>query len=189
MTKTIFSILILSILILSWCNINFSSEKDKKINELQQKLEEKNTLSSKRHFTYNKNWYYHWKLKIKWYIETTTKKEAFCQENCKNYTYLFFNVLETNNQNLYNFLEENNWSYFIKKDKIWIWCLKENNKITYYNESDKNWLKEYEISNNLSKKIINSNENSPIIISLNMPILSLWSWAPTCYSYFKIIDN
>ncbi len=180
-------LIILTVFIFVWCdfNQNWNSWENENNNNSQ----EENNFSQSGSFSKNEDWNYTGELKIKWFAESTQKKEAFCEENCENFTYLFFNILDSNDQDLDNFLSENNWSYFVEEDRIWIGCKTEENTINYYNESDENWLQEYELNSELSQKIINSSKNSPVTLSLNMPLLSMWSGAPTCYSYFEIIQE
>lgn len=138
-------------------------------------------------FTHS-NWDYKWAVKVKGFIEFSTMKEPFCEKNCKTFKYLFFNIIESGNKNLLNFLDEYKWP-FIWNNKIWIGCLNDSNIISYYNYSDEDWEKEYYVKLQLSEKIIKSNKDSPIIISLYKPVLTWWKWAPACYSYFRIIGD
>lgn len=122
------------------------------------------------------------------YTIVKSESESFCEENCKKYSYVFFQILNTDNVALFDFLNENKGNSFVGDKQVGLGCL-QNKNITYFNASDKIGMKEYTLSASLSKKIMESNKENPITIKLERQLFTSGSGAPACYSHFTHISD
>lgn len=114
--------------------------------------------------------------------------EPFCEKNCKKYSYVFFQVLNTDSQVLSDFLRENKGNNFIDTNQLGIGCVQDE-IITYFNDSNKLGMKEYSVPVGLSKKILDSNKEKPVTIKLERLLFTGGSGAPACYSHFTYVSS
>jgi hypothetical protein len=121
------------------------------------------------------------------YPEIERVKEAFCETDCPEYDYVFFNVTTSDTPAFDEFLESNAGNSYVGANRIGLGC-KDNNVLTYWNHSDAYNQKEFTLSNGDSNAILGAAEDSPITLTLTKLPLSAGSGAPTCYSHFTTIN-
>lgn len=113
--------------------------------------------------------------------------EPFCEKDCKNYEYVYFQIMETNSTALYDFLGINKGNSFIGEKQVGIGCRK-SGAISYYNDSNQLGMKEYYVYPDISKKILSASKNDPVAIRLERLLFTGGSGAPACYSHFTYIS-
>ncbi|OGH68767.1 MAG: hypothetical protein A2754_00155 [Candidatus Magasanikbacteria bacterium RIFCSPHIGHO2_01_FULL_47_8] len=128
------------------------------------------------------------KVAVTGYPIITEVPEAWCEENCKTYSYVLFKIVKANNNALFAFLGVNEGNSFVGKESVGLGCT-ENNVITYFNHSDQFGMQEYRLSLELSKKILEANQEKPITIQLERLLFTGGSGAPTCYSHFTRVSS
>lgn len=147
---------------------------------------------------------YHWNVTVKWFVEIIDKKENYCEENCKVYKYVYFNVLETENEYLYDYLKSK-WQNSGKE--IWLWCINNSNVsdiLYYYNYKQfaesrvqspddqiypDSYFNKFELNKFDSERIISSTKENPAIINLHVDVGRDWPHPPSCFSSFSIIEK
>ncbi|OGF21634.1 hypothetical protein A2316_01035 [Candidatus Falkowbacteria bacterium RIFOXYB2_FULL_38_15] len=118
-------------------------------------------------------------LTVTGYAVTEDIEEPFCEKNCKKYKSVLFKILNTaSNATILDLLDA----------KVKLGCA-ENQTITYFNDSDKIGMKEYEVSSELSEKILESSVQNPVTIKLQRLLFTGGSGAPACYSHFTYISE
>lgn len=122
------------------------------------------------------------------YPVVESRLESFCEENCKKYSYVFFQVLNADNVALFDFIEEKKGNSFVGDKQIGLGCL-QNKIITYSNDSDKIGMKKHTLSADLSKKIMESSREKPVTIKLEKLLLTSGRGAPDCYSHFTYVSD
>jgi hypothetical protein len=135
-------------------------------------------------FKYDERLYdYYGKLVVEGYVTTEEWPEAFCEENCQMYTYVFFNVLNTENDFFDAYIERQLGNAFVGERSIGLGCVK-NNILWRINDSDEFGPQEYTNSVETSALILNSTAERPITIQLERYLLRDGRGAPDCYSHF-----
>ena len=127
-------------------------------------------------------------LVVTGYPTIKIEPEPFCEANCKKYSYVFFQVLSTDINALPEFLGANEGNSFVGKGQIGIGCVQDK-IISYSNDSDKFGMKKYTVSQELSKKILDSTKEAPVTIELERLLFTGGSGAPACYSHFTYINS
>lgn len=127
-------------------------------------------------------------LVVTGYPVLISELEPFCEENCEKFSYVFFQVLNTDSKVLSDFLGGNEGNSFVGAKQLGIGCVK-SKIITYFNDSDKLGMKEYKVSTELSKKILDSSKEKPVTIKLERLLFTGGSGAPACYSHFTYINS
>jgi len=121
---------------------------------------------------------------VRGYAKTTPVDEAFCSEDCKKYNLVTFNVTNSNNDALTQFMDQGTGEAFIFN----LGCLNSEGKIFYSNESVETGMEDYELNESLSQSIMASTPEAPIILKLTrMPAAGMD--ATTCYSHFMGVDQ
>ncbi|MBT4917244.1 hypothetical protein HN709_03345 [Candidatus Peregrinibacteria bacterium] len=142
-------------------------------------------------FKYDEEKYvHHGTLTIEGYATLEEQQESFCEEDCSTYTYIFFNILNTDNEAIDNYVKEGKGNSFIGDNSIGLGCV-EDNSIWHISSSDISPNKEYETSQEVSYKILNSSIENPITIEVTRPLFTGGAGAPDCYSHFtqfNIVD-
>lgn len=160
--------------------------KEKKIKEnfiSYQMLKEKDISSFKADNDGN----FYGTLTVTGYPVIKKKTTTLCSEDCSSYFYIYFQVL-SENKALFKFLTNQKGNAFVGEKQIGLGCL-ENNIITYYNDSEELGMNQYNVSSELSRNILESNEQNPISITLTRLLFIGGSGAPDCYSHFTTISS
>lgn len=116
---------------------------------------------------------------------TIEKIENF--ETDETNDYVFFNIVDTKSEDFKAFLDGLSGNTYGGKDKIGLGCIN-NGKIYYFNSSDGKELESYELSENSSKKILDSTEENPIKLRLTRLEYNGGTSAPICYSHITNIE-
>lgn len=122
-------------------------------------------------------------LQAEGYPTIVKRNEGFCEENCKLYDYVFFNITRTENANIFNYLKSNSGNAFVQDKAIGMGCVTDG-KISYSNNSDSKGRVEYSISKEDTSAILAATNEKPIVLELERLQLSGGGGAPTCYSHF-----
>ena len=139
-------------------------------------------------FSQHPNIGYYGELIITGYATIRDVTEAYGEKLDPPYTYVSFEITETENSAVYDFLAQNKGNSFLGDSSIGLGCL-ENGTIEYFNESSDFGYQERTIPANLTTKILNSTEDSPIILQLTRHQPTAGSQAPSCYSHFAEIEE
>ena len=99
---------------------------------------------------------------------------------------LFFD-LEDVLQEFLKYLKDHGGNAYISEKKFALGC-SEDDKITYINDSDSTGMKSYELTKEDSSKIMNSKENKPIKLEVEIYKFTGGSGAPECYSYISRVE-
>jgi hypothetical protein len=134
-------------------------------------------------FKYHEGVGYYGNLVVRGYATTSLIPEAFCKENCPIYTYVLFNIVETNNEFIDDFIAGFEGNSFLEDGKIGLGCI-ENDALWHINDSDEFRMKKYTISLETSKAILNSNCDNLVTIKLERYPYTSGTDAPDCYSHF-----
>ena len=126
-------------------------------------------------------------LTVRGYAEIENVQEAFCEQNCNTYQYVFVKILETGNAALPLFLTEFDGNSYVQEDAIGIGCL-EGEVIRFENATDEQQMVESSISPDATRMIQESSKRNPILLKLTKKQLSGGSEAPSCYSHFSTIE-
>lgn len=116
---------------------------------------------------------------------TIEKIENF--ETDETNDYVFFNIVDTKSNDFLNYLDGLSGNTFGGNNKIGLGCT-DNEKIYYFNSSDGKELESYELSENSSKKILDSTENNPIKLRLTRLEYNGGTSAPICYSHITNVE-
>lgn len=101
--------------------------------------------------------------------------------------YVFFNIVDTKSNDFKTYLEGLSGNTFGGNNKIGLGCT-DNEKIYYFNSSDGKELESYELSENSSKKILDSTEGNPIKLRLTRLEYNGGTSAPICYSHITNVE-
>lgn len=126
-------------------------------------------------------------LQAEGYATTIEAQEAFCENNCPQYDYVFFNITKTENTNIYSYLKNRRGNSFVQDKAIGMGCLL-NGKISYSNSSDEKGIQEYSLSEEETSEIMNATADNPITLELERLQHSGGRGAPTCTSLFTTFD-
>ena len=188
-TKIMMAILIVIILgllsVTVICFMNNVSEEDKECSsEVDESLCKVNTFEYKEDdFSYS-----YGKVRVTGYINVIDVPEEQCytEEECESVSkikYVDFKVTETDSKDFKKYLKE-----FNDKDgsTIGLGCFK-NNKIMYTNNSVYFGDKDFEINEEMTKKILASTSSKPITLDLEKLEIKEAKGAPACYSHMTYI--
>jgi hypothetical protein len=109
--------------------------------------------------------------------------EAECETNCKQYDYVSFVIIKTENNNVAKFFEQMGGNSFVGDNQVGIGCLN-GDKIEYFNASDANPDGQYTISAQDTSKIIKSTKTEPIVLEITKEKYTSGRGAPACTSLF-----
>lgn len=101
--------------------------------------------------------------------------------------YVFFNIVDTKSNDFKTYLEGLSGNTFGGNNKIGLGCT-DNEKIYYFNSSDGKELESYELSENSSKKILDSTEENPIKLRLTRLEYNGGTSTPICYSHITNVE-
>jgi len=124
------------------------------------------------------------------YADISKLDEAWCETNCKQYDYVYFVILKTENTNLAGYFKQMHDNLFVGGNRVGIGCLN-NGKIEYYNPSDANPNGQYTISARDTAKIIKSTKTEPIVLEITKEKYTSGRSGTTCtslFTNFKIIN-
>lgn len=138
-------------------------------------------------FTWGEGMNPHGTVAVRGYAVEETVSEPFCEENCTEYQYVSFQMLQTTSQDFKDFLE-NNAGNLATEYSIGLGCL-EDGVIRYSNDSDEYGMKEFQLSPELTAEIMAATEENPIALQLTKEELSGGRGAPACYSHFTTIER
>ncbi|MEK9159474.1 MAG: hypothetical protein AAB383_01965 [Patescibacteria group bacterium] len=136
------------------------------------------------------NYAYYGKLVVNGYLTFEERPEAFCEENCPIYTYTFFNVLNTDNEFLDDYIEEQRGNSFVGETSIGLGCIEED-ILWRMNDSNEFGMQKYTNSLEESETILNSSSENPITVELERYLYTGGRGAPDCYSHFaqvKVVE-
>lgn len=140
------------------------------------------------HFQYLSNFGYYGTLNLKGYVEIK-QKESFGGEVMN---YAFFHFVETDNDLIYNFLEESKGNLFIDNASIGLGCYEKDKKRIYSISSGDDDDVENVIKDAQLEKLLSSNKANLVSLQIEKPINTQAKGAPACYSHFrsfKLIEN
>ncbi len=120
------------------------------------------------------------------YAEVTEINESFDSDG-ETESYIFFHILDIKSNDFLSYIDSLKGNSFVKEKAIGIGCV-DDNIIRYANDSDQEGLKAYELTKDVSSKIINSTSSNPIKLRLNRMPLTYGSGAPSCYSHITTIE-
>lgn len=126
-------------------------------------------------------------LTVRGYADTVTVDEPFCTENCRKFTYVFFEIDETGNEGLLDFLPVNEGNAYVRPSAIGLGCV-EDDVIHYSNQSDRNQMAEFRLDPTLSQAILESSAANPVTLHLTKLPLSGGTEAPACYAHFTTVE-
>ena len=132
-------------------------------------------------FTYNTETYnYEGAKSLTGYASVVQVEEAWCEENCATYDYVFFNFGEEDksHETFARFLSDNEGNAFVKENAVGLGCLDEG---VLYSAT---WDSRSVTHQLIADKIMASNEDNPITIYLRRVVPETESDAPTCYAHF-----
>lgn len=149
----------------------------------KEKTHQKNSF----HFDKNSGTYYG-KLQVNGYLTIWEKPEPYCTKNCPIYNYALFNVLDTDNEFIDDFITEKKGNAFVGDNSFGLGCI-EDGIIWRMSDSDEFGREKYAISPEESKAILNSNQNNPVTIELIQYPVSYETGGnvSNCHSYFTEI--
>lgn len=129
-------------------------------------------------------------LQAEGYTTIIKRSEPFCEQNCKQYNYVFFNIARTENTNIFNFIQTNEGNSFVQGDKaIGMGCVAEG-QIYYYNDSDANGEQEYKISKEDTTALLRASAGKPAALEIEKLQYSSGKGASPCsslFTFFKLI--
>jgi hypothetical protein len=126
---------------------------------------------------------------VKGYAYVEEVDEAWCEEDCKKYDYVFFRITDfIESGSLKKIIQEEQGNAYFSEDGVGLGC-QEDGVISYYNETGMGDMKKYVLPEELSKKILLSTSENPVSLRLIKKELSGGSGAPTCYSHFTEIEE
>jgi len=149
-------------------------------------LIEENTLED--NFKYDETLSaYYGDIVVKGYTNVVEAKEPFCEENCATYDYVLFNITDTNNDFIDEYIGGQKGNSFVGDMSIGLGCVKDG-IVWRWNDSDKFGIKEYASSKAISERILKSTEEKPVTIQLTRYLYTGGRGAPACYSHFAEIQ-
>ena len=158
------------------------------ISEEEDQLVE-NQISEQGTFAYDEaNYTYHGEFEALGYVVTKEIEEGFCAENCKTFNYAFFNILETKNQPIADYIAESAGNSFVGDMSVAIGCFTDNNLLWRMNHSDELGMQKYQNSDSSSETLLNSSPTNLIKVKLERALFTGGSGAPDCYSHFGKVN-
>ena len=130
---------------------------------------------------------YYGNVVVNGYVTLSERPEAFCEENCPIYTYVFFNILDTDNQFIDDYITGQKGNSFVGEMSIGLGCV-DNNILWRWNDSNEFGMQKYTNSSKTSQAVLNSNKESPISINLERYLYTSGRGAPDCYSHFANVS-
>jgi cell division protein FtsB len=126
------------------------------------------------------------KLLVKGYATTESVEEAWCEANCETYTYVFFNIVSTDNDYIQDYINDSQGNAFVGENSIGIGCV-EDGQIFRASVSRDNpeMPDDYKNSTEASEIILNSSAASPVTIEIDKYNSLMAMGAPTCWSHFS----
>lgn len=122
------------------------------------------------------------------YVEIIKREPSeFDSTNSEKINYVYFHITDTKSNDFLKYIDNMKGNSFVSDKSIGLGC-RIDNLIKYYNSSNQNGFKEYNLSLEDSNKIFNSNVNNPIKLRLNRLELSGGKDAPSCYSHITKIE-
>jgi len=150
----------------------------------EEEVEEREEASGADSFRYDEEAdAYYGKLTVVGYATTEQVQEAWCEQNCKTFDYVSFNIIESRNEEIFDYIGGQQGNSFVGEASIGIGCV-EDGIIWRYNDSDEFGMQKYSNSPEESKVIISSSENDPAAIELERFLYTGGRGAPDCYSHF-----
>jgi len=125
-------------------------------------------------------------LTVTGYAEVVERDEAFCEENCTKYDYVFWKPTDELIGND-DFFRTNEGNAFASREALGLGCVNDG-IISYANDSIRYGMAEFTLSPELSEQILDATEDSPITLRLQKLVLDGGRGAPTCYSHFTTIE-
>ena len=127
------------------------------------------------------------------YATTEKRDEAFCETDCKQNEYVFFNITRTENPSISDFLTRNSSdeNLYVKDKAIGMGCFAEG-KISFSNASDEAGATDSTISQEDTAKIMSSSAASPIRLEIKKAQLTDGVGGNACsslFSSFKLISS
>ena len=136
-------------------------------------------------FTYDEaNYTYHGEFDALGYVTTEFVNEAFCTEDCKTFKRAFFNILETQNKPIKDYIAESEGNSFIGDMSITIGCFTDNDLLWRLNHSDELGMQKYQNSASSSETLLNSSPTNIVKVNLERYLFTGGGGAPDCYSHF-----
>lgn len=131
---------------------------------------------------------YHGNIVIKGYATVSQREKISCKKKCEVYDYVNFNILETDNKNIYYYLKGESGNYFLGQNDIGLGCVSEDGLIWGWNDSSALGMQKFTNSIQTSKAILNSSEKKPITIKIQRSKQSSDGKATDCYSHFDKVQ-
>lgn len=125
-------------------------------------------------------------LYVRGHAEIVTVDEPFCEEDCREFEYAFFEIDETGNEALEDFLSLNEGNAYVRPSAVGLGCV-EDGIVHYNNQSDGRQMVEISLDAAASQAILASSIPSPVTLHLTKLPLSGGTEAPVCYSHFTTI--
>ncbi|MBR3490423.1 MAG: hypothetical protein IKH36_02915 [Bacilli bacterium] len=137
---------------------------------------------------YDANSYYG-KATVRGYV--TTKKVTsgdVVTDNSPTYDMVFFNITESNSNKFMAFVDSygSSGNSYASGKAIAIGCVKDG-KLVHYNDSDEFGMKEYELSEADTTKLMNTTKEATITLEIERYKFTGGSGAPDCYSHISTI--
>lgn len=121
---------------------------------------------------------------VRGYAEKTMMEEPFCNQDCEQVEYVFFNIVDQNNEVLDEFIEQAAGNAYIDEGKIGLGCLEEQMLVTRAFEVEgERGNAEYTLDEETTEQILTSTEEGPVVLKLEKT-KEVGSAAPACYSHF-----
>lgn len=125
---------------------------------------------------------------VRGYPEVRTVDEPFCEEDCAEYEYVFFQVLQTTDLALEQFFTENEGNAYAGDGVIGLGCIADD-QITYWNDSDAAGRAEYQVATELTAEIMAATAENPIALKLTKEEFTGGAGAPACYAHFTQVEK
>lgn len=129
-------------------------------------------------------------FQVEGYATTVKRNNEPCGDMCKEYDYVFFNIVKSENAKVFEYIKSNVGNSFVQDGAIGMGC-KVGDTISYSNASDAGSA-EYVINQADTQKILAATKDNPIRLSVErLKYTTGGSGAPTCYSHFatfKVVE-
>lgn len=112
-------------------------------------------------------------------------------EECKEeVNYVFFLFTQTDNNLIYDFLEDYKGNSFLNfsKKRVGLGCYQKDKGRIYSQNVGDTGIFENIISEDKLKKLLASDNNNLVTLQLTKPILTSGAGAPACYSHFRLFE-
>lgn len=128
---------------------------------------------------------YFWTILLTWYAYVEEMKWY----SNETYNYVYFKVLNTSSELIFDFIKEQEWNSFVQDWSVWIGCLSwDTIEYSAYAKNDQ-WEVDYlnwTIIKEDTDKLLNSDENNIMALKLGREKNILGMGAPQCYSHFYV---